>query len=91
MKRIRQGHTRWQTVPELGPDGRIEGVWVVTMFVVWSIGGIVNCGYDVGIITTEEWRGLHKTRRAAWRAAWAMVQETDRRRDAEYAAAWVEA
>lgn len=91
MRRIRHGHTRWQTIPELGPDGRIERVWVVTMFAIWVYSGAVRCGNGVGIITAEEWHGLHKTRRAAWRAAWDMVQETDRRRDAEYAAAWDEA
>lgn len=88
MKRIRQGHTKWQAIQEFGQDGRVERVWVVTMFVAWVYGGIVCCSNDVGIITAEDWRSLHKTRRAAWRAAWAMVQEADRLRSAEYAAAW---
>ena len=90
-RRIRQGQTRWMLSQMHGPDGRVEMVHIVSCLAVrvhpkrvWfrSFDGVITGS------TVKQWLSLHATRRAAWRAAWAMVQQTDRLRDAEYADAW---
>ena len=95
-RRVRQGHTRWFLEQEYGPDGRIERVWILSMMVSgfnstpWGRHVICRYAGEDCYFSLGEWAMLHRTRRAAWRAAMAMVQETDRRRNAEYAAAWSE-
>lgn len=95
-RRIRQGHTMWLLSTEHGPDGRAERVYVVDAFVMRVRGDriYIRIGSSGCIIFYPEHmrqQRFYTTRRAAWRAAWAMAHETDRRRDAEYAAAWAEA
>lgn len=94
-RRIRQGHTMWLLSTEHGPDGRAERVYVADAFVVRVRGDrlYIRIGSSGTIIFYPEHmrqQRFYTTRRAAWRAAWAIVQETDRRRNAEYAAAWSE-
>lgn len=94
-RRIRQGHTMWLLSAEHGPDGRAERVYVVDAFVMRVRGDrlYIRIGSSGRLIFYPEHmrqQRFYTTRRAAWRAAWAMVQETDRRRNAEYAAAWSE-
>ena len=90
-KRIRQGHTRWLNHCESGPDGRIERVYVTSIFVTAVRGERIVCRDWSGqkmILYPEHFEELHRTRRAAWSSAWDMVKKTDRLRGIEYAAAW---
>lgn len=94
-RRIRQGHTMWLLSTEHGPDGRAERVYVVDAFVMRVRGDrlYIRIGSSGPIIFYPEHmrqERFYHTRRAAWRSAWAIVQETDRRRNEEYALAWSE-
>lgn len=92
MRRIKQGHTRWRLDVICGRDGHADVVYVYECIVVKSTWCAVHYfdGHNHRITSHWGWMQMYQTRRKAWRAAWRMVDETNRIRGAEYVAAWQE-
>lgn len=94
MRRIRQGHTRWMTFKQRGPDGRVQQVHVLSCTaldvshqrVYFRVEG--DRPNTINAIDHDGWRRLHKTFRRAMRAAVDECGRTDRARAAEYLEAW---
>lgn len=94
MKKIKQGQTRWATETKLGPDNRVEIVYVLACqvfrvtrkFVYYRQQG--DGPFTVNAIPHHGWRAMFPTYRKAMRHAVDLCKRTDVARDSEYLEAW---